>query len=118
MVSIERHKCIFLMATLFDDDVSDEDGNLNINKDYAVRYTQWREKEEYQKCKWKLFKHNYFYSKSNICVLNFVLSVKDKYGEDTANRLVSKDGGDDDESSSESETEDEDGEVQCHLPFY
>lgn len=47
------------MATLFDDDVSDEDGKLNINKDYADRYTHWREKEEYQKRKWQVFSLDY-----------------------------------------------------------
>ena len=44
------------MATLFDGDESDEGGNLKINKDYADRYTQWREKEEYQKRKLNILK--------------------------------------------------------------
>ncbi len=38
------------MATLFDEASSDEEGNLKINSNYAEKYNQWREKEEYQKC--------------------------------------------------------------------
>jgi hypothetical protein len=36
------------MATLFDE-ASDEEEDLKINSNYADRYNQWREKEEYQK---------------------------------------------------------------------
>ncbi len=42
------------MATLFEEGSSDEDGDLKINKSYAENYNQWREKEEYQKCKYML----------------------------------------------------------------
>ena len=37
------------MATLFDEASSDDEGNLKINSNYAEKYNQWREKEEYQK---------------------------------------------------------------------
>ena len=39
------------MATLFDDDGSDGEGQLTINQSYADKYDKWREKEEYQKRK-------------------------------------------------------------------
>nr|CAG4647895.1 EOG090X05XL [Moina brachiata] len=72
------------MATLFDDNGSDDEGQLTINQGYADKYDKWREKEEYQK-------------------------LKDKYGEETALKLAV--GGNDDEgSSSTSEEEDEDGD--------
>ena len=44
------------MATLFDEDGSDGEGQLKINSSYAERYNQWREKEEYQKRKFSLKK--------------------------------------------------------------
>ena len=37
------------MASLFDEESSEEEGNLKINSNYAEKYNQWREKEEYQK---------------------------------------------------------------------
>uniref|UniRef100_A0A0P4XH51 Protein KRI1 homolog n=1 Tax=Daphnia magna TaxID=35525 RepID=A0A0P4XH51_9CRUS len=70
------------MAALFDEGSSDEEGNLKINTNYADKYNQWREKEEYQK-------------------------LKDKYGESGAMRMMANG----DESSSTSESEDEDGEA-------
>nr|CAG4641688.1 EOG090X05XL [Eurycercus lamellatus] len=72
------------MATLFDEENSEDEGQLKINKSYADRYTQWREKEEYQK-------------------------LKDKYGEGAAMQLAAN-GSDDESSSSTSESED-DGEA-------
>lgn len=42
------------MATLFDDNGSDDEGQLTINQGYADKYDKWREKEEYQKCKMPL----------------------------------------------------------------
>lgn len=39
------------MATLFDEDGSDNEGQLTINQGYAKKYDKWREKEEYQKRK-------------------------------------------------------------------
>ena len=39
------------MTSLFNDDNSDDEGELKINDKYAERYNQWRGKEEYQKCK-------------------------------------------------------------------
>nr|CAH0107860.1 unnamed protein product [Daphnia galeata] len=71
------------MATLFDEASSDDEGNLKINSNYAEKYNQWREKEEYQK-------------------------LKDKYGENSAMKMLVNGDGD---SSSTSETEDEDGEA-------
>jgi len=38
------------MATLFNGDNSDSDGELKINKDYADIYNNFREKEELHKC--------------------------------------------------------------------
>lgn len=92
------------MATLFDADGSDNEGQLTINQSYAEKYDKWREKEEYQKR--KLFVLARVSLSSNaICI-----EVKDKYGEETALKLAV--GGDDDVgSSSTSEEEDEDGEV-------
>nr|CAG4649324.1 EOG090X05XL [Scapholeberis mucronata] len=71
------------MATLFDGDSSEDEGQLKINSGYAEKYNQWREKEEYQK-------------------------LKDKYGEAGAMRMIADE---DEGSSSTSESEDEDGEA-------
>ena len=37
------------MDPLFDKDSPDDDAELKINENYAERYNQWREKEEFQK---------------------------------------------------------------------
>lgn len=37
------------MATLFDEASSEDESQLKINTNYADKYNQWREKEEYQK---------------------------------------------------------------------
>ena len=60
------------MATLFDENNSDEEGNLKINQSYADKYNQWREKEEYQKC---IKKHKTFSKSSKNNIINCFLNL-------------------------------------------
>jgi hypothetical protein len=82
---------------LIESDESDKEDlkELTINKNYADRYNNWREKEELQKCILILF---YFDFKS-IFSKNIIYLVKDKYGD--VDNLNSSE-----ESTDESEDED------------
>nr|CAG4644785.1 EOG090X05XL [Leptodora kindtii] len=82
------------MDPLFDKDSPDDDAELKINENYAERYNQWREKEEFQKLCFNVY--------------SYIYVVKDKYGEVSAAELINNI---DEDSCSSSETEDEDGEA-------
>lgn len=75
------------LLSLSSDSSSDEDNDvgIKINEKYAQNYNQFREKEVYQK-------------------------LKDKYGEDGANRKIKQNLEEDDEDSSDDEEEDSDAE--------